>query len=269
MNSNAAGFVGDIPTHYDRSLGPVIFIDYAADITKRTIALRPARVLEIAAGTGIVTRALRDALPASTQLIATDLNPPMLEVARRKFRCDERVTFDTADATSLPFADESFDAALCQFGIMFFPDKAKSFREIHRVLAPGGHYLFSVWDSHRHNPFGRIGHETAGKFFPTDPPQFYVAPFSYHQIDSIKESLIETGFTDINVAVIKLQKEIGDATGFAQALVYGNPLIDEIRARGGADPDRVVDAMLRAVRHEFGAVLWMPLQAIVFSAMRP
>src|SRR4030095_14617734 len=112
-----------------------------------------------AAGTGSVTRQLRDALPDGTQLTATDLNPPMLDLARSKFRRGEQVSFQPADATALPFADQAFEAMICQFCLMFFPDKAKSFSEAGRVLVPGGHYLLSVWDSHRYNSFGRIAHE--------------------------------------------------------------------------------------------------------------
>jgi ubiquinone/menaquinone biosynthesis C-methylase UbiE len=167
MNGDAAGFIwdGSISQHYDRSLGPLIFVDYAADISHRVAACSPARVLETAAGTGIVTRRLRDQLPAGVRLTATDLNPPMLEIARTKFRPGEQVEFQPADATVLPFADGSFDAVVCQFGVMFFPDKDKSYREVYRVLAPGGHYLFNIWDSHRHNPFGRNCARSHGKLF--------------------------------------------------------------------------------------------------------
>jgi ubiquinone/menaquinone biosynthesis C-methylase UbiE len=170
--SDAASFVGNIPEHYERGLGPLIFVDYAADIARRAAACSPARVLETAAGTGIVTRQLRDLVPAAARLTATDLNPPMLEVARAKFRPGEHVDFRPADATTLPFPDGSFDAVVCQFGVMFFPEKDKSYHETYRVLAPGGRYLFSVWDAHRYNPFGRIAHEVASSFFPADPPQF-------------------------------------------------------------------------------------------------
>jgi ubiquinone/menaquinone biosynthesis C-methylase UbiE len=268
MSSDAA-FIGSIPQHYDQGLGPMIFVDYAADIAQRVAAGSPARVLETAAGTGIVTRALRDALPAGVRLTATDLNPPMLEIARAKFQPGEQVEFQPADAMALPFADGSFDAVVCQFGVMFFPDKDKSYREVHRVLGAGGRYLFSVWDSHRYNPFGRIAHEVAGSFFPTDPPQFYNVPFSYQQIDPIKESLIAAGFTDINIAVVRLKKEIPDASVFARGIVYGNPLIEQIRARGG-DPERIYDAVVQKLRHEFGADPGrMPLQAIMFSAKKP
>lgn len=269
MSSDAASFVGNIPEYYDRGLGPVIFADYAVDMARRVAALKPARVLETAAGTGIVTRRLRDVLPATAHLTATDLNPPMLEVARSKFRAGEQVDFRPADATLLPFSDGAFDAVVCQFGVMFFPDKDKSYREVHRVLAPGGRYLFSVWDSHRHNSFGRLAHAIAGSFFPADPPQFYNVPFSCHQIDPIKEALIDAGFTDINVAVVKIEKEIPDAAPFTRGLVYGNPLIDQIRARGGVDPDRIVDALRQALDRELGQNSGrLPLQAIVFSASR-
>ena len=269
MSDDAAGFIGTIPQHYDQGLGPLIFVDYAADIARRVAASNPTRVLETAAGTGIVTRKLRDALSKDARLTATDLNPPMLEVARSKFHAGEQVEFRPADATALPFADGSFDAVTCQFGIMFFPDKAKSCSEVFRVLTPGGRYVFSVWDSHRYNPFGRITHEVAGRFFPADPPQFYNVPFSCHRIDPIKELLITAGFTGINVAVVSHDKEIPDIASFARAALYGNPLIDQIRTRGGVEPELIVDALAQEFRREFGADPGrMPLQAIVFSATK-
>jgi ubiquinone/menaquinone biosynthesis C-methylase UbiE len=268
MSGNAASFFGNIPEEYDRGLGPVIFADYAADMARRVAALAPARVLEMAAGTGILTRRLRDLLPENTLLTATDLNPPMLDVARGKFRSHERVDFQSADAGNLPFPDGAFDVLVCQFGAMFFPDKDRSYREAHRVLAPGGRYLFSVWDSHRYNPFGRITHQVAAGFFPADPPQFYQVPFGYHAIDPIKESLIDAGFTDIRVHVIALEKEIPDLRSFAQGLVYGNPLIDEIRVRGGIHPDQIVSALTDALRREFAPSGRMPLQAILFDTGR-
>lgn len=268
MSSDAAGFVGNIPQHYDQGLGPIIFAEYAVDIARRAAAGRPARVLETAAGTGIVTRELRDALPDGTQLTATDLNPPMLDLARSKFRPGEQVSFQSADAIALPFADQSFDAMVCQFGLMFYPDKAKSFSEACRVLVPGGRYLLSVWDSHRYNPFGRIAHEVAAGFFPSDPPQFYSVPFSCHQIDPVKEMLTAAGFGGVEIAVIRQERELADVARFARSAVFGNPLIDQIRSRGGVDPERVVDALERQYRREFGDPGRMPIQAIVFSAAR-
>src|SRR5215203_3120777 len=214
MKDDAAGFTGSIPENYDQGLGPNIFVDYAENTARRVSAYSPSRVLETAAGTGIVTRRLRDLLPAGVKLTATDLNAPMLEVASRKFQPWEEVEFKAADATALSFEDCSFDIVVCQFGIMFFPDRDRSYREVYRVLVPGGRYVFSVWDSHRYNPFGRIAHEIAGRFFPADPPQFYNVPFRCHEIDPIKEAIIAAGFKGFNAAVITLEKEVTDLSIF-------------------------------------------------------
>jgi SAM-dependent methyltransferase len=269
MSSDAARFVGNIPEHYDRGLGPVIFADYAAEMARRAAACKPARLLETAAGTGIVTRQLRDMLPAGARITATDLNPPMLDSARAKFRPGEEVQFKPADAMALAFADGSFDAVVCQFGVMFYPDKDKSYREVLRVLAPGGHYLFSIWDAHRFNPFGRITHEIMMRFFPVDPPQFMSVPFSY-SFDPIKASLIDAGFSDINAAVVRLDKKIPDVTAFAHGVVYGSPLIDQVQARGGVAPEQIVEALVQEFHREFGTdPTRMPLQAIMFSAKKP
>jgi SAM-dependent methyltransferase len=269
MINQAARFVGGIPANYDRGLGPHLFVDYAADLARRTTATKPGRVLEIAAGTGIVTRLLRDILPESTHLVASDLNPPMLEIARQKFGAGEKVEFQPADASALPFADGAFDALVCQFGVMFFPDKDRSYREAYRVLASGGRYHFNVWDSFAFNPFARISHETIGRFFEQDPPAFYTVPFDYHRIDSIKASLVATGFGDISVHVRKIDQTIPKAQSFAEGIIFGNPVIDEIAARGTTDPDTIVAALTAALNRAFGQDPGrMPLQAIVFSALK-
>ncbi|HEX3162384.1 MAG TPA: methyltransferase domain-containing protein [Pseudolabrys sp.] len=269
MAGDATEYIGNIPQQYDRNLGPVLFVDYAADISRRVAAYSPQQVLEIAAGTGIVTRQLRNQLPAGVRLTATDLNAPMLEIARSKFRPDESVEFQPADATALPFPDKNFDAVVCQFGVMFFPDKDKSYREVFRVLVPGGHYVFSVWDSHRHNPIGRIAHEVIGSFFPADPPQFQSVPFAY-RFEPIKDSLIDAGFTDISAVVLQLRKDVPDLASLARGLVYGSPIIDQVGQRGGVEAEQIVDAIVREYRNEFGSYPPnIPLQAIVFSAEKP
>ena len=266
---NDASFIGNIPQYYDRGLGPIIFADYAADIARRAAASRPTRVLETAAGTGDRHARLARSPPGRH---ATDGDRPQSADARsraaRNSAPASRSTFQPADATALPFADGSFDLIVCQFGVMFYPDKEKSYREAYRVLAPGGHYLLSVWDSHRYNPFGRIANEIVSGFFPTDPPPFYKAPFSCHQIDPIKEMMIGAGFSDISVAVIGLKKDIPDVATFARAAVCGNPLNDQIKERGG-EPEQVIEALAQAYGREFGGDPGrMPLQAIVFSGRK-
>ena len=164
---------------YDLGLGPHIFDDHAEDLAKRAADANPTVVLEIAAGTGIVTRKLRDALNPATHLVATDLNPPMLAVAGAKFAQGEKVEFKPADAMALPFEDAAFDLVVCQFGVMFFPDKQVALREAARVLRPGGRYLFNVWGSMSENPFSEIVYDVGAEFFPDDPPGFYKVPFGY------------------------------------------------------------------------------------------
>lgn len=266
MTGNVAGFTGNIPQHYDEGLGPVLFVDYAEDIARRVAAHKPRRVLETAAGTGFVTRRLKDALP-SAEITATDLNPPMLEVAKAKFKPQDGITFQPADAMALPFGDNAFDAVVCQFGVMFYPDKEKSYREVHRVLAPGGRYFFNVWDSAAHNRFAGIAHEIVLGFFPVDPPQFYQTPFGYYKVDPIKEALLAAQFKELQITVVKNDKRIADTAAFARGVVFGNPLIDQIKARGGIDPEAVFEKVKSVLMREFSASP-MPLQAIVFEARK-
>lgn len=269
MNTQYAQFTGEIPENYDRGLGPHIFVDYGRDMARRAAALQPRRLLELAAGTGIVTRFLRESLPR-TQLTITDLNPAMLEVARGKLANDGDIRWQSADATVLPFDDNAFDTVVCQFGVMFFPDKDKSYREVLRTLAPGGHYLFNVWDSLRNNAFARLAHETISGFFSGDPPGFYHVPFSYHDTRMIAASLRDAGFTDIKLEAVTFEKQITSADAFARGLVYGNPVVCEIRARATASPETVMEAVSAALRREFGADPGrMTLHAVVASARKP
>jgi SAM-dependent methyltransferase len=268
MGDHSTRFAGAIPEEYDRRIGPSMFADHAEFLARRVAANRPGRILEIAAGTGIVTRRLRDLLPAA-EITATDLAAAMLAVARKKFRDDEKVTFREADATNLPFPNASFDIMACQFGVMFFPDRDKSYREAHRVLAPGGRYVFNVWDSYRHNSFGRIAHEVVAGFFPADPPQFFSVAFGHSAIDPTKESLLGAGFVDIRIDVVAFEKDIPDPENFAFGLVFGLPIIEQVRSRGGVDADEVARALGAALRRERGATGRIPFQAIVFDARRP
>jgi ubiquinone/menaquinone biosynthesis C-methylase UbiE len=270
MGSAVSDFSGEIPRHYDRDLGPIIFSSYAADMARRAVSGgTPSRVLEIAAGSGIATRAVCNALPADAHITATDLHGAMLDIARTKFRAGENVVFQVADAMALPFADVSFDTVICQFGVMFYPDKDKAYREAHRVLMPGGHYLFSVWDAHRHNPYGRIVHEVTRGFFPVDPPVFFDLPFGYHFIDPIKEALLAAGFGEITASIVQQRQLVADFSSFARGFIFGSPGFHQIRQRGEVTALEIQEAVAAAMRREFGdEPSLIRMQAIVFDARR-
>src|SRR5437588_1229499 len=245
-------FQGDIPENYDRYLGPVIFEPFAEDLVSRLKAKKLRRVLEIACGTGIVTRRWRDALPASTEIVATDLNPDRFEVAKAKVRKGENVHWQQADASALPFPDASFDAVVCPFGFMFVPDKAAGMRESHRVLRSGGVFLFNVWDSFEANPFAEVAHTTIASFFDHDPPKFYQIPFSLYDSNLIHGLLQNAGFEKIESFVETKPCRSRSARDFATGLVRGNPVGAEATERG-VNPEDLIDAISKQLAERFGA----------------
>lgn len=267
MTDPNAVFAGSIPENYDRHLGQVLFEPYARDLAGRLDVKDGARVLEIACGTGIVTRHLRNRLPAGARLVATDLNPPMIDFARQKLTGMRGIDWRPADACALPFREASFDAVVCQFGLMFVPDKSAAFREARRVLVPGGVFLFNVWDSLERNAFARIAHETIGSFFPVDPPTFYRIPFSLHRKDELLALLSEGGFMEPRIEEVALEGLSPSAGELAIGLVEGNPTATTIRERGDVPVGKVIEAVAAVLAGEFGdRPVRLPLKALVASA---
>lgn len=268
MRDQNAIFGGSIPENYDRYLGPSFFEPFADDLVARLDPKRHQKVLEVACGTGIVTRRLRDCLPAEAELIATDLNPAMFALAQHKFDPKENVIWREADASALPFADGSFDAVVCQFGVMFFPDKEVAMRETHRVLRSGGVFLFNVWDSLEQNPVARTAHEMIASFFDHDPPSFYEVPFGFHDVNVIRGLLETTGFQEIEISAVAMPCQSRSAAEFAIGLVRGNPVATAIQERG-VSVDRVVGAVEKELGERFGvAPLETTMQALVCRAVR-
>ena len=240
-------FAGSIPELYDRHLGPVIFEPYAEDLTRRVTRQPDGSVLETACGTGILTRRLRARLPARTLVVATDLSDSMLEYARAKHGKIGYVEWQQADAAALPFPPASFAAVVCQFGLMFVPDKKAAIRECRRVLVDGGLVALNVWDSLEYNPFARTVHETIAGFFPEDPPRFYErGPFGFHDRAVLRDLLDTGGFTQVRIDQVTLEARSPSAESFALGLVSGNPVTKEIEERGGS-PSEVVEAVAGAL----------------------
>ncbi|HEV2803801.1 MAG TPA: methyltransferase domain-containing protein [Chthoniobacterales bacterium] len=269
MADKNAQFAGSIPAAYDRYLGPLFFQPYADDLAARLHLAPRSSVLELACGTGIVTRVLRDRLPPGARLVATDLNEPMMQIAAAKFTGNDAIEWKEADATKLPFGDGSFDAVVCQFGFMFFPDKASSAREAFRVLKPGGVFLFNVWGSLEENSLGQIPHETIGRFFEKDPPAFYQVPFGYHDRDEIRHLLENAGFADIRVDVVDKASGITRAEDAATGLVQGTPMSAAIAERDASLLPAITAGVAGALTKHFGGSTFRaPMRAIVVEARR-
>ncbi len=236
MAGSDAKFTGSIPEKYDTYLGEFLFEHYAAHLAGKLAFSPETRVLEIACGTGILTRRLLKALPARGTLVATDLNQAMLDYARGKVGPDPRLEWKVADAMKLPFGDASFDVVAIQFGVMFFPDKVAALKEAKRVLKPGGTLAFNVWDSLEHNVSAKIVHELGIRKFPADPPKFFLAPFGYYDVERIKADMKAAGFTDVHTEEVPYEATTPTARHAAIGLVEGCPMIVALQERGMTDP---------------------------------
>jgi SAM-dependent methyltransferase len=246
-------FAGSIPALYERLMVPLIFAPYAVDLAQRLRALNPSRVLELAAGTGVVPRAMASALPRATRIVATDLNQAMLDEAARQ-PIATAVEWRQADAMSLPFADASFDAVVCQFGVMFFPDRAQAYAEARRVLAPGGLFLFNTWDAIADNEFADEVTRTLAARFPQSPPRFLArTPHGYHDPATIARDVIAGGFGAPTIDVVAARSPAESPRVPAVAYCQGTPLRGELEALGADALAEATDLCEAALARRFGA----------------
>lgn len=245
-------FSGSIPELYERYLVPMIFRSYADDLAGRIAELQPARVLEIACGTGVVTRALASRLEKSVAITATDLNQPMLDYAA-KVGVSRPITWQQADALQLPFEDASFDVVVCQFGVMFFPDRPKGLAEMRRVLRPGGTLCYSVWDRIQYNEFALAMLGALAAMFPDDPPRFMErTPHGYHDLSRIRADAIAGGFTAAQIDTIDARSRAATARYAAIAYCQGTPVRNEIESRNPAGLQAATDAAEAMLTERFG-----------------
>ena len=246
MSATDIAFSGSIPALYDRYLVPMLFEPYARDLAQRVAASAPRDILETAAGTGVVTAFLASALPEA-RITATDLNQAMLDVAAERVR-SPNVRFQAADAQALPFADESFDAIACQFGVMFLPDRVAAYREACRLLRPGGVFLFNAWDRIARNRGSDLLVQAVASIFPDDPDAFFRrVPFSYHDVTRIEADLDAAGFETIEIETDEMRSRAPSARAAAIGLCQGTPLRNEIELHGPGALERATDAAAAAL----------------------
>lgn len=246
-------FTGSVAGFYERYMVPLIFEPYAADLARRVAQAAPIRVLELAAGTGVVTRQLAVMLAPSTQIVATDLNPAMIEEAAR-IGTARPVEWRQVDAMQLPFDTASFDAVVCQFGVMFFPDKRQAFAEARRVLRPGGLFAFNAWGAIVRNEFADAVTHALASVFPRDPPRFMArTPHGYHDPAVIMQDLAAAGFANTpEIESVALASRAASPRVVATAYCQGTPLRGEIEARDKDGLDRATQAAEAELARRFG-----------------
>lgn len=247
MTTTDTIFAGSIPAIYDQYMVPLIFAPYARLVAERAAEYQPRHILETASGTGVVTQQLHRALP-DAEIVATDLNAPMLEQAARRVGTS-RVRFQVADAQSLPFPDDSFDLVVCQFGIMFFPDKVRANSEARRVLRKGGRYMLVIWDRIEHNLATTAAGRAVAELFPMDGVRFYErVPFRYHDVGQIEQDLLAAGFTDVEFETVELRSKAASAQDAAIGLVQGTPVRNDIEQIDPTMLERATEAAAEALR---------------------
>jgi ubiquinone/menaquinone biosynthesis C-methylase UbiE len=263
-------FAGNVPEIYERMMVPLVFEPYAEDLADRVIQQHPQQVLEVAAGTGVVTRELARRLPSNCQITATDLNGPMLDVAQR-IGTGRSVSWRQADALQLPFEDESFDVVVCQFGVMFFPDRVRGYSEMRRVLKQGGQLLFNVWDRIETSEFTKVVSDVVAQSFPQNPPDFIARiPHGYYDENVIRRDLQAAAFS--HPATFETVTKISRASSAripAIAFCQGTPIRNEIEARDAKRLAEVTDASEQALLRRFGSgAIEGRIQAIVISVSK-
>jgi ubiquinone/menaquinone biosynthesis C-methylase UbiE len=261
--SSITFFQGNIPAIYDHYLGPLLFEPYALDLEERLKKEKLNNVLEIACGTGRVTRHLASLLPPDGKLLATDLNADMIVLAKAKVQ-DKRIQWETVNAQELPYKNDSFDHVLCQFGVMFFPDKEKAFSEAFRVLQSGGKFLFNTWDKLEWNPNTALIHNVMVDMFKEHAPDFISkGPFSFHNLDEIRRLLDKAGFKNIKLEIVQKTTQYGDIDDFIKGFTEGTSLSAYLKGIDADDRAELNKRLHEETIRQFEPDRLVPTQALV------
>ena len=268
MVDTSANFSGSVPEYYDSCLGPAWFDAFAVDLAQRLPTNPPGDVLEIACGTGRVTRRARERLDPTVRLVATDLSTAMLDYARGKLRDSKDIEWREADASNLPFGDSEFGAVVCAFGVMFVPDKKAAFKEAFRVLKEGGILLFNVWDRIEENPHNAACAEVVEGLFPGDDEMRFRIPYEMHDPALLQQLLARAHFGEVTIEKRRLQVDRVSARTIATGQIRGTPRSLLIEKRG-VPLDEVVEKVTVALAMIGGADPYRgSAQAVVVEARR-
>jgi ubiquinone/menaquinone biosynthesis C-methylase UbiE len=268
VSSIAFVFSGSIPHHYEDFLGPMFFEPYAIEVSKRINPSAVQVALELACGTGRVTRHLRNVIPSKAKLIASDISPDMLAVAKEKLR-SANIEWQIIDAQDLPFDDNSIDVVVCCFGYMLVPDKSKAFAEAYSVLRPGGMLLIATWDKLEHNAASHVYRTVAKKYLIDPLPETYKLPFSMNDDKEIRNDLQQAGFSKIMVERVDKISASPSAKEAANGLAQGGSIYNEIMKRNPAWIEEIKETVEKELAEKFGASpMQAPMRALITQAWK-
>jgi SAM-dependent methyltransferase len=262
-------FSGSIPANYETYLGPLFFEPFAKAMIDHIRPMHLEAVLEVACGTGRVTKYLPNTLHPSAQMVITDINPAMVEYAKKVCGTNPRFQWDIVDAVKLPYKAAQFDGILSAFGVMFYSDRRKAYEEAMRVLKPGGVFVFTAWDKMENNPSAHMTTKTLQHFFPENTPAFYHVPFSYWHEPTIHADLTAAGFTSVQMELLNLTGHADSPQSAARGLLEGTPVYTEIIARDESVLAPLNKHLAALLEKRFGSRdLKVPLQARLVTAIK-
>ena len=268
MEKTTLFFGGSVSQNYEDYLGAFLFEPFAVDLTARLNFDGVSTVLELACGSGRLTKHIADALPENVEFTATDLSADMISVAKTKVK-SERVTWATADMMDLQFEDNSFDLVVCQFGLMLVPDQMEAFAEILRVLKPGGKAIFNTWTDRDHNKVWAIGDKVLHSFFGENIVGQNPGPFALGDKDVVFGMLKTTGFAEINATTFECIGETDSAANVAYGFIHGLPMGSFVQKRGAVLMPDIIESLEENYRSELGDhPVKAPQKALIFEAVK-
>ncbi|HZV70761.1 MAG TPA: methyltransferase domain-containing protein [Saprospiraceae bacterium] len=268
MTNPSSIFTGSIPEHYDHYLGPMFFEPYAVEVAYRIDPSRVNTALEIGCGTGRVTRQLRKVLRPGTKLIASDISPDMMQLAKENLK-DQDIEWQIINGQDLPFEDNSIDLIVCCFTYMFVEDKDKAFSEAYRVLKPGGKFIFTTWDKLELNEASNVFRKIVKPYLPDPLPPSYRLPFAFNDHVVLNEMLELAGFSDIHIESVEKESVCSSAREAATGLARGGSLYHEIMSRNPAWIEEISEKLEKELSEKYGeAPMVASMKAVICEAYK-